>query len=57
MPIWAACPPNMLSLKLFRSKMLKETIWASKRNKMLIIKNVELDLALIIGVDSDLTTL
>ena len=37
--------------------MLKETIRASKRNKTLIIKSVELDLALIIGVDSDLTAL
>ena len=29
----------------------------SKRNKILIIKSVGLDLALIIGVDSNLTTL
>ena len=37
--------------------MLKKTIWASKRNKILIIKSVGLDLALIIGADSNLTTL
>jgi len=37
--------------------MLKETIWVSKRNKTLIIESVGLDLALIIGVDSDLITL
>ena len=37
--------------------MLKETIWASGRNETLIIKSVGLDLALIIGVDSNLTTL
>ena len=46
-----------LSLKLLRSRMLKETIWASERNKTPIIKSIGLDLALIIGVDSDLTTL
>jgi len=50
-------PKKSLSLKLFRLKTLKETIWGSKRNKTLIIKSVELDLALIKGVDSDLTTL
>jgi len=37
--------------------MLKEIIWASERNKTLIIKSVGLDLALIIGADPDLTTL
>ena len=37
--------------------MLKETIRVSKRNETLIIKSVGLDLALIIGADSDLTTL
>ena len=37
--------------------MLKETIWASKRNKTLIIKSIGLDLALIIEADSNLTTL
>ena len=37
--------------------MLKETIRASKRNKTLIIKSVGLDLALIIGVDSNLIAL
>ena len=37
--------------------MLKETIWVNKRNKTLTIKSVGLDLALIIGADSDLTTL
>ena len=46
-----------LSLKLLRLRMLKETIWVSKRNETLIIKSVGLDLALIIGVDSDLTAL
>jgi len=46
-----------LSLKLLRLKTLKETIWGSERNKTLIIKSVELDLALIKGADSDLTTL
>jgi hypothetical protein len=37
--------------------MLKETIWVSERNETLTIKSVGLDLALIIGVDSNLTTL
>ena len=37
--------------------MLKETTWGSKRNETLIIKSVGLDLALIIGVDSNLTAL
>jgi hypothetical protein len=46
-----------LSLKLLGLRILKETIRASKRNEMLIIKSVGLDLALIIGVDSNLTTL
>jgi len=46
-----------LSLKLLRSRTLKETIWGSKRNKTLIIKSVELDLALIKGVDFNLTNL
>ena len=46
-----------LSLKLLRLRILKKTILASKRNKTLIIKSVGLDLALIIGVDSNLTTL
>jgi len=46
-----------LSLKLLRLKTLKETIWAGKRNETLIIKSVELDLALIKGADSNLTTL
>jgi hypothetical protein len=46
-----------LSLKLLELRILKETIWGSERNKTLIIKSVGLDLALIIGVDSDLTTL
>jgi hypothetical protein len=46
-----------LSLKLLRLKILKETIWASKRNEILIIKNVRLDPALIIGADSNLITL
>jgi len=46
-----------LSLKLLRLRILKETIWVSKRNKTLTIKSVELDLALRKGVDSNLTTL
>ena len=46
-----------LSLKLLGLRMLKKTIWVSKRNKTLIIKSVGLDLALIIGADSNLTTL
>jgi len=46
-----------LSLKLLRLRTLKETIWGSERNKTLTIKSVELDLALIKGVDPDLTTL
>jgi hypothetical protein len=46
-----------LSLRLLRLKILKETIWVSKRNETLIIKSVGLDLALIIGVDSNLTIL
>ena len=46
-----------LFLKLLKSRMLKKTIWASKRNETLIMKSVGLDLALIIGVDFNLTTL
>ena len=46
-----------LSLKLLRLRILKETIWVSKRNKTLTIKSIGLDLALIIGVDSTLTAL
>ena len=46
-----------LSLKLLGLRMLKETIWVSERNETLTIKSVGLDLALIIGADSDLTTL
>ena len=46
-----------LSLKLLRLRILKETTWGSKRNETLIIKSIGLDLALIIGVDSNLTTL
>ena len=38
-------------------RILKETIRASERNKTLTIKSVGLDLALIIGADSNLTTL
>ena len=37
--------------------MLKETIRVSERNETPIIKSVGLDLALIIGADSNLTTL
>ena len=46
-----------LSLKPLRLKMLKKTIQASKRNKTPIIKSVGLNLALIIGEDSNLTAL
>ena len=46
-----------LSLKLLGLRILKETIQASKRNKTPIIKSIRLDLALIIGADSNLTTL
>ena len=46
-----------LSLKLLRLRTLKEITRASKRNKKSIIKSIELDLALIIEVDSNLTTL
>jgi len=50
-------PKKSLSLRLLRLRTLKETIWGSKRNETPIIKSVELDLALIKGADSDLTTL
>jgi len=46
-----------LSLKLLGLRTLKETIWGSERNETLIIKSVELDLALIKGADPNLTTL
>ena len=46
-----------LSLKLLGLRTLKEITRGSKRNETLIVKSVGLDLALIIGVDSDLTTL
>jgi hypothetical protein len=46
-----------LSLKLLKLKILKETIWASERNKTPIMKSIGLDLASIIGADFDLTTL
>jgi hypothetical protein len=46
-----------LSLKLLRLRTLKEITRVSKRNKKPIIKSVGLDLALIIGVDSNLITL
>jgi len=46
-----------LSLKLLRLRTLKEITKASKKNKKPIIKSVGLDLVLIIGVDSNLTTL
>jgi hypothetical protein len=45
-----------LFLKLLRLKILKETIQASKRNKILIIKSIGLDLTSIIGVYFNLTT-
>jgi len=50
-------PKKSLSLKLLGLRTLKETIWGSERNETLTIKSVELDLALIKGADSDLTTL
>jgi hypothetical protein len=46
-----------LSLKLLRLRILKEITRVSKRDKKPIIKNIGLDLALIIGVDFSLTTL
>ena len=46
-----------LSLKLFRLRILKEITRVSERNKKPTIKSVGLDLALIIGADSNLTTL
>jgi len=46
-----------LSLKLLRLRTLKEITRASEKNKKPIIKSVGLDLALIIGADSNLTTL
>ena len=46
-----------LSLKLLRLRTLKEITRGSERNETLIVKSVGLDLALIIGVDSNLTTL
>jgi len=46
-----------LFLKLFKLRMLKEIIWVSKKNETLIIKSVRLDLALIIGADSNLIAL
>ena len=46
-----------LSLKLLKLRMLKETIQASERNKTPTMRSVGLDLALIIGADSNLTTL
>jgi len=46
-----------LSLKLLRLRILKKITRVSKRNKKLKIKNIGLDLALIIGVDSGLITL
>ena len=46
-----------LSLKLLRLRTLKETTRVSKKNTKPIIKSIGLDLALIIGVDSNLTTL
>ena len=46
-----------LSLKLFKLGTPKETAKVSKRNKKPIIKSVGLELAFIIGADSNLTTL
>jgi hypothetical protein len=46
-----------LSLKLLRLRTLKEITRANKKNKKPIIKSVGLDLALIIGVDFNLTPL
>ncbi len=46
-----------LSLKLLGLRTLKEITRASEKNKKPIIKSIGLDLALIIGADSNLTTL
>jgi hypothetical protein len=46
-----------LSLKLLGLRILKKIIWASERNKTLMIKSIGLDLALIIGADFNLTAL
>ena len=46
-----------LSLRLLGLRTLKEITRVSEKNKKPIIKSVGLDLALIIGVDSNLTTL
>ena len=46
-----------LSLRLLRLRTLKEITRVSERNKKPIIKSVGRDLALIIGVDPNLTTL
>jgi hypothetical protein len=46
-----------LSLRLLGLRTLKEITRVSERNEKPIIKSVGLDLALIIGADSNLTTL
>ena len=46
-----------LSLKLLGLRTLKEITRVSKKNEKPIIKSIGLDLALIIEVDSNLTTL
>jgi hypothetical protein len=42
-----------LFLKLFGLRILKETIQVSEKNKILMIKSIRLDLASIIGADSN----
>jgi hypothetical protein len=46
-----------LSLKLLKLRILKETIQVNEKNKIPIMKSIRLDLTLIIGVNSNLTTL
>jgi len=46
-----------LSLKLLKLKILKEILWASKRNKTPMIKSIGLDLNSTIKADSNLITL
>jgi len=50
-------PKKNVSLKLLGLRIPKEIPRASKRNEIPTIKSVELDLALVIGIDLNLTTL
>ena len=50
-------PRESLFLNLFKLKIIKKIIRVSKRNKILIIKIIKLDLISIIKVNSNLTTL